>query len=80
MDYFVYLLECRDKSLYCGYSKNLKKRLELHNKGTASKYTKRKRPVKLVYFEKFSTQRKAMRREIEIKKMQRFEKIKLIKK
>jgi len=79
MDFFVYLLRCRDNSLYCGYTKNLDNRLEKHNKGTASKYTKRNRPVRLVYFEKQETISSALKREIQIKKFSKKEKELLVK-
>ena len=78
MPYFVYLLECRDRSLYCGYTNDLKKRVETHNAGKGGKYTARKRPVRLVYSERFGSRGEAMRREIEIKKMTRNEKLRLI--
>ncbi|HLC92601.1 MAG TPA: GIY-YIG nuclease family protein [archaeon] len=67
MPYFVYLLECRDGSYYCGFTKNVAARLSAHNKGTGAKYTRARRPVKLVYFEGKKTLKTAMRRELEIK-------------
>ena len=79
MDFCVYLLRCRDNSLYCGYTKNLDNRLEKHNKGTASKYTSRRRPVRLVYFEEQETISSAMKREIQIKKFSKKEKELLVK-
>ncbi len=79
MEFYVYLLRCRDNSLYCGYTKNLDNRLEKHNKGTASKYTSRRRPVRLVYFEKQETISSAMKREIQIKKFSKKEKELLVK-
>jgi len=79
MDFRVYLLRCRDNSLYCGYTKNLDNRLEKHNKGTASKYTSRRRPVRLVYFEEQETISSAMKREIQIKKFSKKEKELLVK-
>ncbi len=81
MPYYVYILECKDKTLYTGYTNNLEKRLKAHNESkTGAHYTKIRRPVKLKYFEKFSTLSKALKREIKIKKLTRPEKIKLIKK
>ena len=79
MEFYVYLLRCRDNSLYCGYTKNLDNRLEKHNKGTASKYTSRRRPVRLVYFEEQETISSAMKREIQIKKFSKKEKELLVK-
>jgi len=76
--YFVYLLECRDKSYYCGFTKNIAQRLEAHNLGRGAKYTQARRPVKLVYSEALRTMKGAMRREIEIKSFSRKEKSVLI--
>lgn len=77
--YHVYILRCSDNTLYTGYTNDLKKRVIAHNTlKTAAKYTRARRPVKLVYSEKFRTVGKAMRREWEIKKMKREEKISLI--
>ena len=73
-NFFVYLLQCRDKSLYCGYTSNLKERVRLHNEGKASKYARARRPVKLVYFEEKKSRQAAMKREAEIKKMNAREK------
>ena len=67
MSYFTYLLECRDGSYYCGYTVDLKKRVQTHNKGIGGKYTKRRLPVKLIYSEEFGTRSEAMKRECEIK-------------
>ena len=78
MKFFVYLLECRDGTFYCGYTKDLEKRLEQHNSGRGGKYTQRKMPVKLIYSEQFETQKEAMRRELKIKKLSRKEKFELI--
>jgi len=71
MPYFVYLLECRDKSYYCGFTHNLGQRLLAHNKGRGGRYTRSHRPVKLVYFEEKRTMKAAMRREREIKTFRR---------
>ena len=78
MPYFVYLLQCRGKSYYCGFTRNLEKRLEAHNSGRGGRYTRSHRPVKLVYFEKKRTLRQAMARELGIKAMGRARKQGLI--
>ena len=78
MAFFVYLLECRDKSLYCGYTVDLKARLAAHNKGKAAKYTKPRRPVRLVYSEEKETKGEALRRELEIKSFSRRQKLELV--
>lgn len=75
--YSVYLLECSDGSLYCGIAKNLQKRLAQHNAGKASKYTRSRLPAKVVYCENAKNKSSAMRREIEIKKLAKKEKLKL---
>lgn len=73
--FFVYLLECRDKSLYCGFAGNLEKRLAAHNAGKASKYTRPRLPAKLVFFEVAKTKSLALKREAEIKKLPRKKKL-----
>ena len=76
---FIYLLRCSDKSLYCGWTTDLEKRIEAHNSGRGAKYTKSRRPVELVYYEECGSKSAAMKRERFIKhKMMREEKLKLI--
>ncbi|MHA1301204.1 MAG: GIY-YIG nuclease family protein [Candidatus Helarchaeota archaeon] len=77
--YYVYIVRCKDGSLYTGYTNDIKRRLKEHNSGR-SKYCRGRRPVKLEHFEIFKTQKNAMRRELEIKKLPRKEKLKLIRK
>ncbi len=77
--YFVYLIRCADNTLYCGKTSDLEKRVEEHNGGMrGAKYTRGRRPVKLVYFEKFRLQKKALQREFEIKKLNKKQKLQLI--
>lgn len=67
--YYFYILRCKDNSLYCGQTKNIEKRVEEHNthsKKTA-KYTRGRRPVRLVYFEKYETLSDVLKREYEVK-------------
>lgn len=78
MSNYTYILKCADDSLYCGWTNNLDKRLAAHNAGTASKYTRTRRPVELFYYEEFETKQEAMSREFHIKKLTRQEKLKLI--
>ena len=78
--HYVYLARCKDDSLYTGYAINLKEREAKHNQGLGAKYTKSRRPIKIVYSEKFKTIGEAMKREAEIKKLLKVEKEKLIKK
>ncbi|MEN9604756.1 MAG: hypothetical protein RJB39_441 [Candidatus Parcubacteria bacterium] len=76
MSYYVYILECADKTLYTGYTTDLEKRVSIHNTAkTAAKYTKVRRPVKLFYSEKLETKSDALKREWAIKKMSRQEKL-----
>ena len=76
--HFVYLLECRDGSYYCGYTIDLDKRIKTHNEGKGSKYTMRRRPVKLIYSEEFEDKSSALKREIAIKSFSRKEKENLV--
>ena len=75
---YTYLVECADKSFYCGWTNHLEQRVKAHNDGEGAKYTKSRRPVHLVYAESFETKEEAMKREAAIKKMSRKEKEKLI--
>lgn len=75
---YVYIVECSDGTFYTGWTNNLEKRIDMHSKGTGAKYTKGRGPVKLIYSEKFEDKREAMRREYEIKKKTRQEKLLLI--
>jgi putative endonuclease len=76
---YVYILKCSDGSLYTGWTNDLEKRLAAHNAGTASKYTRPRRPVKLVYSETVESKSDALKREAAIKKLTREQKVKLIK-
>jgi len=79
MTYFMYILECADKSFYVGCTNDLQKRLRQHNESkSGAHYTKIRRPVILVYSEKFTTLKKARAREGELKRLKRSEKINLI--
>ncbi len=81
MSYFVYILECSDGSLYTGITKDVSKRLDEHNsKDTGAKYTKARRPVKLVYQEASENRSSASKREYEIKQFTRSKKMQLIQK
>lgn len=77
--FYVYIVECADKTLYCGYTNSLDSRIEEHNTGkNGAKYTKTRRPVRLVYSEKFETKSEAMKREYQIKQLSRLKKQNLI--
>ena len=66
---FVYLLRCADGTLYCGWSTDPERRLRQHQAGTASRYTRTRRPVELVYTREFATRSEAMREEVRIKRL-----------
>lgn len=74
---WTYILRCADGSLYTGWTNDLERRVRAHNAGTASKYTRSRRPVELAYAEAHDGRRAAMRREWEIKRLGRGEKLRL---
>lgn len=74
----VYMVECADGTLYTGWSSNIGRRLKDHNAGRASKYTRSRRPVRLVYTEAQPNRRAAMQRELQIKRLSRAKKLELI--
>lgn len=71
MSWFCYLLECADGTLYTGITNDLGKRLAAHNDGTASKYTRSRLPVRMVYTEPHADRASASRREAALKKLKR---------
>ena len=75
---YTYILECADGTLYTGWTNDLEKRLLSHNTGKGAKYTRTRRPVKLVYAEAHEDKRNAMRREYQIKQLTRMQKIALL--
>lgn len=76
--WFLYILECRDGSLYTGITLELERRLTQHNGGKASRYTRARLPVKMVYTEKCKNRSLALRREWAVKSLSRGEKERLI--
>lgn len=79
MTWFIYILQCADKSLYTGITNDLEKRLVAHNDGKGAKYTKVRLPVKIVYQKKVKTRSEALIEEAVMKKLTRQEKLNLIK-
>lgn len=77
--FYVYILRCKDNTLYTGFTVNLEKRIETHNKGIGAKYTRGRTPVKLVYKEEHETKSQALKREYAIKKLNKKQKINIIK-
>jgi putative endonuclease len=76
--WFVYILRCADGTFYTGITRDVGRRCRRHNEGTASRYTRSRRPVRLVYQERQPDQGSALRREAAIKAMSRGEKVALI--
>lgn len=75
MTFHVYILECSDGTFYTGYTSDLMRRLGEHNHGSkGARYTKARRPVKLIHHEEYKTRSEAMKRENEIKKLSHDEK------
>lgn len=78
--WFVYILNCADGTLYTGITNDLDRRIKAHNAGTASKFTRVRRPVSIVYSEEVETKGDALRRELQIKRLTRSGKMAIIKK
>lgn len=78
--HYVYILRCKDGTLYTGYAKNLMDRLSMHKKGMGAKYTRYRLPVKLVYYEHIGDVSLALKREYKIKKMTKRNKEDLVQK
>ena len=76
--WIVYILECADKTLYTGITRRLDRRLTAHRNGSASKYTRGRGPIRLVYQESHTDRSSALKREAAIKKMRRPDKHALI--
>ncbi len=77
-EYFVYILECSDKTLYTGYTVDIKRRLLEHNQARGAKYTRGRLPVKLVYLEQYNSISSALKREFEIKSKTKKQKMQLL--
>lgn len=75
---YVYILECSDATYYTGYTTNVMNRVKMHNLGKGAKYTRARRPCKLVYFVECENKSFALKLEYKIKQMTRKEKSDLI--
>lgn len=75
---YTYIVECRDGTLYTGWTNCLEERMKSHNEGKGAKYTRSRLPVRLVYYEVFSNKQEAMKREYAIKQFTRKDKLLLI--
>lgn len=77
--YYVYIIKCNDDSLYCGITVDLDRRVKEHNESSkGAKYTRSRRPVKLVWSKLVGNRSEASKEECRIKKLSRLEKLKLI--
>ena len=77
--WYVYIVHCKDGTLYTGIAKDLKRRMGEHNsENGGAKYTRSRRPVELVYSERTESKSDALRREHQVKRMSRIKKIELI--
>lgn len=77
--HFVYIVRCKDGSLYTGYTTDVKERLITHNSGKGAKYTRSRLPVSLVYYKRVDSKSMALRLEARIKKLTKKEKEALVK-
>ena len=76
--YFLYILQCQDKSLYTGITNNLERRFLEHKNKKGGHYTASHKAKKIVYFERFQTKNKALKREAQVKALRRKNKLALI--
>ncbi|MEG1222049.1 MAG: GIY-YIG nuclease family protein [Anaerovoracaceae bacterium] len=76
--YYIYILECKDGSLYTGFTNNIEDRIKRHNAGKGAKYTRGRTPVVLRYSEEFEDKSSALKREAQIKKLTKEKKLQLI--
>jgi putative endonuclease len=76
--HFVYIVRCADGTLYTGYARDPKARVNVHNTGRGARYTAGRRPVRLVYSEPFESVGDALRREYALKQRSRAQKEELI--
>ena len=74
----LYILRCRDNTLYTGITTDVEKRLEAHRSGKGAKYTRGRVPLELVYRETCGSHSEALKRELEVKKLSRETKLELI--
>jgi len=78
-NWYVYIVQCRDKSLYTGISTDVEARINKHNAGKGARYTRSRKPVHLVYKQKMQSESAARKREIELKCWPRSKKLQLVK-
>ena len=78
MNWFVYIIESSDSSYYTGITTDIERRFEQHLNGTGARFFSGRKPIKIVYSESGHSKTSAARREYEIKKLTRKEKLRLI--
>ena len=72
--WYIYILRCKDNKLYVGITTNVTERVKYHNKGKASRYTRMRLPVELIYQEPHPSKSSARKREIQLKNWSRAKK------
>ena len=76
--HYFYIARCADNSLYCGSCIDLIAREAVHNAGKGAKYTRSRRPVRIIYYEEFATLTEARKREAQVKKLSKIKKERLV--
>ena len=76
-NWVVYILQCNDDTLYTGITTNLERRINQHENGKGAKYTKGRSPFKIIYIQICNDKSSALKRELEIKKLKKSEKLNL---
>ena len=76
--FYVYIVECADGTYYTGYTPHIRRRIKLHNAGKGARYTRDRRPVKLVWYKKYKYFKRAFKEEIAIKRLKRPEKERMV--
>jgi putative endonuclease len=78
LPFYVYIFLCDDGSYYTGFTKDVVSSVKQHRNGVGARYTRMHKPKRVVYVKEFDTLREAMKREREIKQLNREEKIRLV--
>ena len=78
-EFYVYIVECRDGTYYTGYTPDIEKRIKLHNAGRGAKYTRDRRPVKLIWCKEYKQFKSAFLEEKRIEELTRKQKEELVK-
>ena len=78
MKYYLYILQTKDNTLYCGIARDVQKRFLEHLSGKGAKYTRSHKPLKIVYTKEFDSKSAALKEECRIKKLKREQKLELI--